>query len=391
VIAQVRRELTAIPESPLVQIATLAESMPGSIKLCYGESDMPTPAFIIDAANRAANAGHTFYTHTAGYRELRQAIADKVSAVHRVHYDDSEIMVTVGASMAIFAAIRACVGPGDNAVIVTPAYAIYGNAVTMCGGEPRFIPLATSTAGFSLDIDRIRIALDAHTRMLIINSPSNPTGWMLSTDEQRALLRLADERGVRVLADEVYEQMTYDAPIARSFARIAENNESLIVVNSFSKTYCMTGWRLGWAQASSAMIRTMTTGVEFMTSNATAAVQQAGIVALRDGDAWIAELRSHLAARRAQTIDGLSRMRGVGVDPPRGAFFAFFTVDGLRDSAAFALEVLRETGVALAPGSAFGPGGEGYLRLCFASSEATIAESLARLGRFFDKSKPSVH
>jgi aspartate/methionine/tyrosine aminotransferase len=380
-----RRELTAVPESPLVRIATLAESMPGSIKLCYGESDLPTPQFIIDAAKRAAVTGHTFYTHTAGYRELRQAIADKVSDLHAVQYDVSEIMVTVGASMAIFAAIRACVGPGDNAVIVTPAYAIYANGVTMCGGEPRTVPLDASTAGFTLDIDRVRNEIDDNTRMLIVNSPSNPTGWMLTSDEQRSLLDLAGERGIRVLADEVYEHMTYELPIAPSFARIAEDKERLIVVNSFSKTYCMTGWRLGWAQASASTIRAMTTGVEFMTSNASAPVQQAGIVALRDGDASIAELRSHLAARRAQSIDGLSRMHGVRVAPPRGSFFAFFTVDSLHDSASFALEVLRETGVALAPGSAFGPGGEGYLRLCFASTEGTIAESLGRLEPFMRK------
>jgi aspartate/methionine/tyrosine aminotransferase len=375
----------AVPESPLVQIATLAESMPGSIKLCYGESDLPTPRFIIDAANRAALDGHTFYTHTAGYRELRHAIADKVSALHGVHYDDSEVMVTVGASMAIFAAIRACIGAGDNAVIVTPAYAIYANGVTMCGGESRFVPLEAPTGGFALDIDRVRNAIDDHTRMLIVNSPSNPTGWMLTTGEQRALLHLAAERGIRLLADEVYEQMTYEMPIAPSFARVAEDKEHLIVVNSFSKTYCMTGWRLGWAQASETMIRAMTTGVEFMTSNAAAPVQQAGIVALRDGDAYIAELRSHLAARRAQAVSGLSQMSGVRLAPPRGGFFAFFGVAGTRDSASLAVEVLRETGVALAPGSAFGPGGEGYLRMCFASTEATIAESLDRLAPFMSK------
>jgi len=258
-------KLTAVPESPLVQIATLAESMPGSIELCYGESDLPTPAFIINAANLAALGGHTFYTHTAGYRELRQAIADKVADLHSASYDDSEIMCTVGASMAIFAAVRACVGPGDNAVIVTPAYAIYSNAVTMFGGEPRSV---------QFDVDRIRDSIDDNTRMLIVNSPSNPTGTMLSVDDQRALLALADERGIRLLADDVYEHTTYDTPLAPSFARISEDKERLIVVNSFSKTYCMTGWRLGWAQASQSMIRAMTTGVEFMTSNATAPVRR---------------------------------------------------------------------------------------------------------------------
>jgi aspartate/methionine/tyrosine aminotransferase len=368
-----------VPESALVQIATLAESMPGSIKLCYGESDLPTPAFITEAVHRAALDGHTFYTHTAGYAALRRAIATKTRELHNVAYDDSEVMVTVGASMAIYASIRACVGPGDNAVIISPAYAIYANGVAMCGGEPRAVPLSQSTHGFCLDLDRVRAAIDGKTRMLMVNSPSNPTGWMATPDEQRALAALADEHDLRILADEVYERITYDAPVAPSFARVVENKERLIVANSFSKTYCMTGWRLGWAQSSATMIRAMTTSVEFMTSNASAPVQQAGIVALRDGEGYVAELRAHLTARRVQVIEALSAIDGVRVAAPSGGFFAFFTVEGVTDSSSFALDLLRKTGVALAPGSAFGSGGEPYLRLCFASSEATIAESLVRL------------
>lgn len=375
----IRRELTAVPESPLVQIATLAESMPGSIKLCYGESDLPTPAFVTDAAYEAARDGHTFYTHTAGYPELRRTIADKVRALHGAAYDEAEIMVSVGGSMAIYAAIRACVGPGDNAVIVSPAYAIYANAVTMCGGQPRFAAQVPREAAFALDVDRVREAIDDNTRMLIVNSPSNPTGIVLTTGEQRALIELAETHNLRILADEVYERIAYLDPIAPSFARLVENKDRLIVANSFSKTYCMTGWRLGWAQSSAGLIRAMTTGVEFMTSNAAAPVQQAGIAALRHGEAYVAELRAHFAARRAQVIDGLSRIDGIRVAAPAGSFFAFFTVDGVTDSAGFAIELLRETGVALAPGSAFGPGGERALRLCFASSEQTIAESLDRL------------
>lgn len=375
----IRRELLAVPESPLVQIATLAESMPGSIKLCYGESDLPTPAFITEAAHRAALEGHTFYTHTAGYRELRETIAKKVNALHGVVCDESEVMVTVGASMAIFAAIRGCVGTGDNAVIISPAYAIYANGVTMCGAEPRFVPLAQSNSGFYLDVEGVRAALDRNTRMLIVNSPSNPTGWMISGEEQRALAALAEEFDLRILADEVYERLTYDAPIAPSFARVVENKERLIVANSFSKTYCMTGWRLGWAQSSATLVRAMATGVEFMTSNASAPVQQAGIVALRDGDAHVADLRLHLAARRRQVVEALSAIDGVHLQQPAGGFFVFFTIDGVADSASFALDLLRETGVALAPGSAFGPGGEPYLRLCFASSETTVRASLDRI------------
>src|SRR5688572_13250170 len=185
-VVKLRSELAGVVESPMVQIATIAESMPGSLKLCYGECDMPTPRFIIDAMTEAALAGHTFYTHTAGYRELREAIAGKVFELHQVRYDVPEIMATVGATMAIYTAIRAFVGRGDNAVIVSPAYAIFSNATIMAGGEPRPASLALDGHRFVLDLDRVRAAVDNHTRMLIVNSPSNPTGWVISEQEQRA-------------------------------------------------------------------------------------------------------------------------------------------------------------------------------------------------------------
>jgi aspartate/methionine/tyrosine aminotransferase len=367
----------------MVQIATIAESMPGSLKLCYGESDMPTPAFICEAANRAALAGHTFYTHTAGYGELREAIAAKVFELHGVRYDVPDIMATVGGSMAIYAAIRAFVGRGDNAVIVSPAYAIYSNAVIMAGGEPRFASLTLAGNRFVLDLDRVRAAIDANTRMLVVNSPSNPTGWVITEEEQHALAEMAERHDLVILADEVYERFVYDGrPVAPSFARVPANRDRLIVVNSFSKTYCMTGWRLGWAQGSAETIKTMYRAVEFMTSNPTAMVQQAGIIALRHGEPSIVELRTHLAARRAQVKSALDAMPGVTLPDPQGAFFAFPKFSVSNDSTAFTAALVRETGVALAPGVGFGRDGEGYIRVCFASTEATVGEALARLKNF---------
>ena len=374
----------------MVQIATIAENMPGSLKLCYGESDMPTPAFICDAAHQAALAGHTFYTHTAGAMALRVAIAAKIDALHRVHYSPAEIMATVGASMAIYAAIRACIGRGDNAVIISPAYAIFSNGVIMSGGEPRPVPLARDGNRFRLDLDRVRRAIDAGTRMLIVNSPSNPTGWVISEDEQRGLVAIADEHDLMLLSDEVYERLIYDKPeglsphdaVAPSFARVAGNRNRLIVVNSFSKTYNMTGWRLGWAQAHERVIKTMYNAVEFMTSNPTAMVQQAGIVALGDGETYIRELREHYAARRQQVKAALEALPGVSLPDPQGAFYAFPQIDAAGDSTTFTAALLRQTGVALAPGVGFGRDGEGYIRVCFASTEATLREALSRLRNF---------
>jgi aspartate/methionine/tyrosine aminotransferase len=391
-----REEILNVAESPMVQVATLAESMPGSLKLCYGESDMPTPAFICEALDRAARAGHTFYTHTAGYGELRQAIADKVFELHRARYAVPEIMATVGASMAIYAAIRAFVGRGDNAVIVSPAYAIFSNCVIMAGGEPRPAPLALAPstsprAGgnrFVLDLDRIRAAIDANTRMLIVNSPSNPTGWVIDQDEQRALTEIVEHHDLVILADEVYERLVYDGGgLAPSFARIDADRDRLIIVNSFSKTYNMTGWRLGWAQGSEPVIKAMYRAVEFMTSNPTAMVQQAGITALREGEPYISQLRVHYEKRRAQVKAALESIPGVTLADPQGAFYAFAKFDGISDSADFTAELVRATGVALAPGAAFGRDGEGYIRVCFASTEATIAEALARLRNFLARTR----
>jgi len=381
---RLRQEILGVVESPLVKIATVAESMPGSIKLCYGESDMPTPEFICRAAYDAALAGHTFYTHTAGSPELRDAIAEKIFELQQVTYSRSEVMSTVGGTMAIYVAIRALVGRGDNAVIVSPAYAIYANSVVMSGGEPRLVPLARNGEQFSLDLDRVERAIDGGTRLLVINSPSNPTGWMITEAEQRALAEIAARRDVVILSDEVYERLAFDTPIAPSLARIIENHDRLIVVNSFSKTYNMTGWRLGWAQSSETVIRQLSKAAEFITSNPSALVQQAGIAALRDGEDYVRDLRGHYARRRAQVTEALQSLPGVTLPEPKGGFYAFPQIEGLTDSTAFTTELLRQTGVALAPGVAFGESGEGYLRMCFAASEATVTDALARVRSFFE-------
>ena len=366
----------------MVKIATIAEQMPGALKLCYGESDLPTPAFICDAATEAMRAGHTFYTNTAGYLALRQAIADKILALHGARYSTSEIMATTGATLAIYAAIRAHIGHGDNAVVISPAYAIFSNAVLMSGGKPRPVPLARTNDGFMLDLDRVRAAIDANTRMLVVNSPSNPTGWVITEAEQRALVEIADRHDLVILADEVYERLVYGREIAPSFARVEANRDRLIVVNSFSKTYNMTGWRLGWAQGSARTIETMTKAVEFMTSNPAAMVQQAGMVALRDGEPYIADLRTQYARRRDQVVQALTGIPGIAMPVPDGAFYAFPMIGAAIDSTAFTAALVQATGVALAPGSAFGRDGEGYVRVCFACSEEMLADALSKLRNF---------
>lgn len=382
---KLRPEILDVVESPLVRIATAAEAMRGSIKLCYGESDVPTPEFICRAAYDAARAGHTFYTHTAGSPELRQAIAAKVFELQSVSYRPTEVMATVGGTMAIHVAIRALVGHGDNAVIVSPAYAIYHNSVIMSGGEPRHVALAADGNRFVFDVDRLERTIDSHTRLILFNSPSNPTGWMATVAEQQAIADVAARHGVVILSDEVYERLVFDTDIAPSMARVLDDKDRLIVVNSFSKTYSMTGWRLGWVQSSEGLIRHLYKAAEFITSNPTALVQQAGIVALRDGEPYVRDLRAQLSARRALVSAALRALPAVTLPELQGAFYAFPRIDGLTDSTALAFKLLEETGVALAPGVAFGAAGEGHVRLCFAASEATLTEALARLSSFWSR------
>ena len=384
---QFRPELLDVQESPLVRIATAAEQREDSLKLCYGESDMPTPEFICRASFDATLEGHTFYTYPGGYLELREAVGEKFLALHGIEYGSDEIICTVGAGMAIFLAVKALVGPGDNAIVVTPAYSIFASAITMSGGATRQVPLTCDGDRFHLDLDRIRHAVDSRTRMLIVNSPSNPTGWVISREEQEALWLLATEHDFMILSDEIYDRLVFDEPVAPSFAAVATDRDHLIVINGFSKSYNMTGWRLGYGLAGKQLISLMTKAGEFMTSSPPAMVQQAGIVALRDGEDYIRKIRDLYGQRRSFVMERIRAIPHVSLPPPRGAFYAFMEIEGLTDSAAFAERLVGETGVALAPGAAFGPGGEGYLRLCFASSEEILQMALARFDEFMSRTE----
>jgi aspartate/methionine/tyrosine aminotransferase len=376
------KQALAAKDSLIRQISRLAEQVDNPYKLYFGESDMTTPEFICRAANEALQQGHTFYTNTAGYPQLREAIAGKFQEVHGVEYRPSEVVCTAGAVMAIHMAIRSCVDAGDNVVVITPTWPVFSSILTLFGVEARPVPLQETAGGFSLNIDRIREAIDGRTRMLIVNSPSNPTGWVISVEEQRALWELALKHDFMILADEVYDRIVFDRPLAPSFARIATDKDHLVVINSFSKTYNMTGWRLGYALVNETLAKLMTKLGEFIISNPTAMVQRAGIVALRDGEPYIAEIREKYARQRQVAIDKLSQIPNVTLPMPLGGFYAFPKLEGLQDSLAFAKKLLLEGRVGMAPGIAFGASGEGYMRLCFAASDAVLVPALDRFKEF---------
>jgi aspartate aminotransferase len=280
---------------------------------------------------------------------------------------------------------QALIDPGYNLVIIAPIWPNIAAAVTIMGGEPRLVALdPVPGGGWRLDPERLFAACDGRTRGIFVNSPSNPTGWVISAGEIAELLAFARRRGLWLVADEVYGRIVYGNRPAPSFLDQAEAEDRLIVVNSFSKNWAMTGWRLGWMTLPSDLLPTMEKLVEFNTSGSPTFLQHAAITAIRDGDPFIAQFVARCRASRDIAIDALQACRRVEVARPEGAFYAFLRVDGVEDSLAFAKEVLHRTKVGLAPGSAFGPMGETYLRLCFARDPRQVAEAVDRLRPLLD-------
>ena len=379
------KQALAAKDSLIRQISMVAEKVEKPYKLYFGESDMTTPEFICRAAYEALQQGHTFYTNTAGYIELREAIVKKYKEVHDVNYRPTEVVCAAGAVMAIHMAIRSCVDPGDNVIVISPTWPVFASMLTLFGAETRAVPLTEVKDGFALDLDRVRQAIDGRTRMLIVNSPSNPTGWVISEDEQRALWELALKHNFTILSDEVYDRIVFDRPSAPSFARIATDKDHLVVINSFSKTYNMTGWRLGYALTNEKLAALMSKLGEFIISNPASMVQRAGIVALRDGEPYVKEIREKYAKQRQVAIDKLKAIPQVTLPIPMGGFYAFPKIEGLQDSLSFAKKMLLESRVGMAPGVAFGASGEGYMRLCFAASDAVLVPALDILKEFIQK------
>ena len=382
---RVRDAIRDLPASRIGEISALGMGDPAVIPLWYGEGDLPTPDFIGAAATAALEAGHTFYTYKAGLPELRSAISDYLTGLYARPTGAERIVVTSSGMNALMLVAEALIDPGDNLVIVAPVWPNIAASVSIMGGEPRLVALdPVPGGGWRLDAERLFAACDARTRGIFVNSPSNPTGWVISAAEIAELLVFARRRGLWLIADEVYGRIVYGNRPAPSFLDQAAPEDRLIVVNSFSKNWAMTGWRLGWMTIPPDLLPVMEKLVEFNTSGSPTFLQHAGIVAIREGEPFIAGFVARCRAARDVAIDGLQACRRVEVARPEGAFYAFFRVDGITDSLAFAKELLGRTKVGLAPGNAFGPMGEGYLRLCFARDPQKIAEAVDRLRPLLD-------
>lgn len=377
--ARIRPGIAALRGSRIREVANAGMGRPGIIPMWFGESDLPTPDFIREAAAEALRRGETFYTPNAGVPALREAIVRYMTRLYGRAIDIDRITVSASGMNAIMIALQALVDAGDNVVLVGPMWPNAADCVRVLGGEARFAILDPGNQGWRLDLDRLESLVDTRTRAIFVNSPGNPTGWMMEAAEQQRLLDFARSRGLWIVADEVYARIVYDRDVAPSFVSLAAPDDPVIVINSFSKAWCMTGWRLGWFTAPAALADTLQKLTEFNIAGPTSFAQWGGVAALDQGEEFIAAQRARLAQSRAIVVERLAKFRRVRFTPPAAAFYAFFAVEGLTDSVAACKRILDETGVGLAPGSAFGEAGEGHIRMCYAISPERVAEALDRL------------
>jgi aspartate aminotransferase len=370
--------LIARTANPIMAVAAAAEASGRQIRLWFGESDVPTPEVICAAAARALAAGDTFYAPRRGLPELRDALAAYQRRVHGIAADPARITVTASGMSAIMIALQAVVTPGSNVVVIAPAWPNIIGAVAAVGAHCKFVSLRYEQ-GWHLDLDALFAAVDGDTKAIYLASPGNPTGWVCESNAQHEIVAFCASRGIHLIADEVYERFANDRPVAPTALGLARDGAPVIVANSFSKTWAMTGWRLGWLAHPAEADAGIGELNAVSTTGAATFVQRAGIVALQEGDAIIETLRARCARGRACVEAALADHPRVRMLRTSAGFYGLLAIDGVRDDLAYAVALASATGVGLAPGSAFGGACNGYLRLCFALSEARLQTAMERL------------
>ena len=381
------RSVEQVPHSRIRELAEIAMSMDGVLRLYFGESNLPTPDFIKRAAIQAMADGFTFYTENAGLPSLRCALAAYYRRLHGAELDpQSEIVITASGVQALNVSIRCALDPGDEALVLTPAWPNGSSIVSMANATPRQIPHPLCGDRYIIDFDALEAALTPRTRLLLYTSPSNPLGWVATEADQQRLLDFSRRHGLWLLADEVYDRLYYAGarlgdPVP-SILRKATRDDAVVVVHSFSKSYCMTGWRVGWLVAREDLARKATQLNEFIISHAPSFAQKAAETALAEGETELSQMLARLKANRDLCLEALAGMPGVTVPKPDGAFYLFPKIDGLTDSFEFCRRLLLETKVGLAPGVAFGEGGEGSVRICYAAEERILEPAMERLAKF---------
>jgi aspartate/methionine/tyrosine aminotransferase len=375
-----RRVVRALVASQIREVAEESMGEPDILRFWFGEPDEVTPESIRAAATASIAAGETFYSQNLGIPELREAIAGYVTRRHRP-VASGHVAVTSSGVSALMLAAEALVDPGDRVVCVTPLWPNLTEIPRILGAEVVRVGLQFGKAGWTLDVDRLLHALVPGTRAVMINSPNNPTGWALEREAQQAILARCRQHGIWIVADDVYERLYYAGHAAPSFLDLAGEDDRVVSTNSFSKAWLMTGWRLGWIVAPPALVPDLGKLIEYNTSCAPVFVQRAGVAAITDGEPAVQRTLGRFRAARDLLVAALAAIEGIDVASPPGAMYVFFRVAGVGDSLDFCQRLVREARLGLAPGRAFGPEGEGFVRWCFAASPERLAEGVRRLAR----------
>ena len=368
-----RQTVLDLEESKIREVANAGMGRSDVLPFWFGESDEVTPEFIREAAIASLRAGETFYAHNLGLPELREAISAYASGLHG-KVGPERIAVTSGGVNALMLACQAVVDAGDEVVAVTPVWPNLTAQALIMGAKLRRVSLTPRGGAWTLDLQKLLDAITPATRLLIVNAPNNPTGWTLSREEQQAILERCRRTGTWILADEVYERLYYEPTpkgCAPGFLDIAEADDRLVVAHSFSKSFLMTGWRLGWLVMPPAMTHHMGKLIEFNTSCASVFTQRAAIEAIRRTGEVTPRVVAHLKTCRDTLVPLLQALPRVELAPAKGGMYAFFKLDGFDDSLALAKRLVAEAGIGLAPGNAFAPEAQGWLRWCFASKDVS--------------------
>lgn len=382
-----RPDVQALQSSLIRDVANAGMGRTDVLPFWFGESDQATPRFIREAAMASLDQGETFYSQNLGRPYLRQAIAGYLSTLHGTTVASGRIAAVGSGVSGLMIAAQMVLSPGDRVVAVTPLWPNIVEIPKILGAEVVRVPLTVANGKWSLDLDRLLTALTPDTRLAIINSPNNPTGWTIEEDEVDIVLAHCRKHGIWVLSDDVYERLVHDPSrrSAPSFLRRYETGDRIISVNSFSKAWSMTGWRVGWLATPETLSNDLTKVIEYNTSCILEPIQRAATVALTEGEPTVAKLRADLTATRTLLVDELTRIPGVIVPDAGGAMYVFFRIDGFADTLELAKRLVEEAGLGLAPGGAFGPEGNGWLRWCHAVDPAKLREGVGRLRGFLGR------
>lgn len=373
-------EARMAPESGIVEVFNAGQGRDDVIPLWAGEGDLPTPQFICDAAKQSLDNGETFYTYQRGIPELRSALAEYHQRVFGKAFAPERFFVTGSGMQSIQLAIQAIASSGEEVLVPTPTWPNIEAALGIRGVKPVSVPMREVPEGWELDVNDLESSITPKTAAIFLNSPSNPTGWVASEEVLRQVLGLARKHGLWIIADEIYALFYYgEANRAPSFYDIADEDDQIIYVNSMSKNWAMTGWRIGWISAPEALGQVVENLIQYSTSGVPMFNQRAAVSALNDGHAFLERQVALAKEGRKCVVQGLGALNRVRIAAPQGAFYLFFSIDGVEDTRKFAMDCVHETGVGLAPGTAFGNGGENYIRLCFARQRAHLEEAIQRI------------